>query len=628
MPRHHGEQFRIAEGLAQKVVATGIQNLLALLLETAGRESNDFGLVSRCGGLDPPRRFAPVHAGHAHVHQDQLRLPAMPLVDGLLTVAGLGQLETQWFQQAQQQAAVIDVVIHHQNATGGLTGFQTEYRQVLGRGLRGRLCRVLNRNLETERATHAQCTFGMDRAAQELDELAADGQAQAGALGCPLSGRRLHERNEDPLELVGGDARAGIAYREAQSHGDGRLARHDGDRQADATLLGELEGVAEQVDQHLPQLDLIATHIARGFGGELDIESQALFLGLERKHSPQPGEQFVEVELDGVHHAAPGFDARQLQHVVDEGEQMLATAMHSGQVLPLSWRELFATDPGVAQQHVGEAQHGVQRRAQFVAHVGQEGALGLVRRLGRILGLGQRFRLLGQCARAFGNLELQLAVAPLDDADAVTVGDGQQRNAENDRQNPEPGGLPPGRQDHDTYRLFLFAPEAVVVRRPDPEDIGARIEVGVGGEAAPAVHLVPVPFEAVQPVGVAVLVGKAVVQSGKLEGKHRLVVAKGHCFGFVDRLLQWRIRGADDDRLVEDLEPGNHDGRKESRILDLLGIEGVDAVDPSEIEFAVIGPASGFVEIIALQSVAFVVIAKRTRARIESRQPAAPGADP
>ncbi len=46
----------------------------------------------------------------------------------------------------------------------------------------------------------------------------------------------------------------------------------------------------------------------------------------------------------------------------------------------------LASFAGIFLQHFGNAQDGVQRRAQLVAHAGQELALGLCRRHGRVAG--------------------------------------------------------------------------------------------------------------------------------------------------------------------------------------------------------------------------------------------------
>ena len=88
---------------------------------------------------------------------------------------------------------------------------------------------------------------------------------------------------------------------------------------------------------------------------------------------------------------APGLDLGHVEDVVDEGQEVIAAALDDGQALALGGRQL-----GVPDQYLGEANDGVHGGTDFVAHVGQEGALGLVG--------GLQFR------RALGNLDLQCLV--------------------------------------------------------------------------------------------------------------------------------------------------------------------------------------------------------------------------
>ena len=69
----------------------------------------------------------------------------------------------------------------------------------------------------------------------------------------------------------------------------------------------------------------------------------------------------------------PGLDLREVEDLVDELEQVAPGVADVADVLLLALVEL-AEHP--VEQHVGEADHGVQRRAQLVRHAGQE--LGLV----------------------------------------------------------------------------------------------------------------------------------------------------------------------------------------------------------------------------------------------------------
>ena len=64
-----------------------------------------------------------------------------------------------------------------------------------------------------------------------------------------------------------------------------------------------------------------------------------------------------------------GFDLRQIEHVVDQAEQMLAVGLHALEHAAHLLRRL-AVD--VVEDQLGVAENGVERRAQLVAHIGEE----------------------------------------------------------------------------------------------------------------------------------------------------------------------------------------------------------------------------------------------------------------
>ena len=81
-----------------------------------------------------------------------------------------------------------------------------------------------------------------------------------------------------------------------------------------------------------------------------------------------------------------GLDLGEIENVVDDAEQRLG-----GRLAPVSrYSRCSAVEFGV-QHQLGHADDAVHRRADFVAHVGQEFALGPVGLLGRFLGLMQGF---------------------------------------------------------------------------------------------------------------------------------------------------------------------------------------------------------------------------------------------
>ena len=75
---------------------------------------------------------------------------------------------------------------------------------------------------------------------------------------------------------------------------------------------------------------------------------------------------------------APGLDLRQVEDVVDQGEQVPARAEHAVERLDVLLQRLR-----ILPQHLGDADDGVERRAQLVAHVGEELRLVLTR-LGKL----------------------------------------------------------------------------------------------------------------------------------------------------------------------------------------------------------------------------------------------------
>src|SRR6185312_6374065 len=99
---------------------------------------------------------------------------------------------------------------------------------------------------DVEDAAAALAALGPDAAAVALADLATDGQAEAGAGG--FVGERvavLVELVEDALLVAGGQADAAVGDIDEQLAVAGVGADLDG------SLVGELEGVAEQVAEHL-----------------------------------------------------------------------------------------------------------------------------------------------------------------------------------------------------------------------------------------------------------------------------------------------------------------------------------------------------------------------------------------
>src|SRR4051812_27354872 len=136
-----------------------------------------------------------------------------------------------------------------------------------------------------------------------------------------------------------------------------------------------------------------------------------------------------------------GLDLGDIQNVVNQGEKAFSATVDDVQVFALLLGNI-----AVAQQ-TREAENGIQRRAQFVAHVAQEGALGAISGIGRILSdleFAVSFR---QLAGSLQDLCLESRGPNMQTRYARSVaGEKQACNAQT-RQAPEPPGCPKGRKD-------------------------------------------------------------------------------------------------------------------------------------------------------------------------------------
>ena len=190
------------------------------------------------------------------------------------------------------------------------------------------------RQPNAEGRSFSGCAVGRDRAAHHLDEPLADRKAQAGA--AVSAGRRcvgLGEFRENLGELLGRHADAGIGHAHRIA---GNLAwRDSGDSQCHRPALGELAGVAEEVEQHLAQAHLVAAH---GRGAQVALEREPIGILVRQRLS---GDDKVarhddKVEVLLVKLDLAGLDLREVKHVVDKAEEMLPArcTRSSGSVKP------------------------------------------------------------------------------------------------------------------------------------------------------------------------------------------------------------------------------------------------------------------------------------------------------
>jgi hypothetical protein len=192
----------------------------------------------------------------------------------------------------------------------------------------------------------------------------------------PLEGR------EDARQLLFAHAHAGVFDLDAQPR-----RRLEANPQHDAAAIGELDGVAQQVQQHLAQPPLVGMdhrgQVARAIADELQ---PRLLLGLDPDDAPDDVQEPGELQVHRHDLQPTGLDLGEVEDVVDQRQQVFAALMDGVDARQLAFAERL-----VPLQDLREAEDAVQRRAQVMAHVGEERALRLVGDLGALLG-GNRLR--------------------------------------------------------------------------------------------------------------------------------------------------------------------------------------------------------------------------------------------
>ena len=190
---------------------------------------------------------------------------------------------------------------------------------------------------------------------------------------------------EDARLRIGRDADAGIAQLKADFIGpDAGL-----DHQSNAAGRGELDGVAGEIEQHLPQPCRVADHFQRqafvDIGGDLDLAG----LRPRRQQFGDALDQVRECERAMFEVDLAGLDLGIIQQFLNQREQRIAGGLHRPDVSDLLRRKRRI------HQQAAHADDPVQGGADFVARHGQEARLGTAGGIGLIACFGQRAFALG-----------------------------------------------------------------------------------------------------------------------------------------------------------------------------------------------------------------------------------------
>ena len=152
-----------------------------------------------------------------------------------------------------------------------------------------------------------------DRAAHALDDALGDGEAEARAAEPPRRRRiGLLELAKDDRHLLGGDPDAGVRDLELDALAD--LP----DAQQHTACLGELHGIAGEIEKNLLQAAAIAEDAGGHAGADMGRDLDALGMGargheLDEVLDQRRQREGLLVELDMA-----GFDLREVEDLVDQ----------------------------------------------------------------------------------------------------------------------------------------------------------------------------------------------------------------------------------------------------------------------------------------------------------------------
>ena len=158
---------------------------------------------------------------------------------------------------------------------------------------------------------------------------------------------------------------------------------HAGDPHPHSALLGELDGVREQILEDLLEALRVGHDAARARGRSRRRTTSPRRSASWRNGRATDSSRSRRRNLLGVHRDGAGFDLREVEDVADEIQEIAARAVNRARELDLAGRQIAVR---VVRQLLAENQDAVERRAQLMRHVRQK--LGLVlrgqRKLGRL----------------------------------------------------------------------------------------------------------------------------------------------------------------------------------------------------------------------------------------------------
>ena len=368
-------------------VHPGFEADLTVFIESVGSHRKDGGSPIERIGANGPGCLHAVEHRHLHVHQDQGVAVLAGQIQRQLAVVGNIDNQAHFFQHAARHFLGDRFILGQQDARTCMISQQTP-GSVNQRGAPGWLgsegFAKFERDDEPEGTTIARHTINTDRSAHQGHQTLADDQPQAGTT--VLAGHAVVGLFEGPKQTglrFAIDTDAGIADLEAHLHHSARLSEQAG-AQGHRTLVGEFDGIANQVEQDLAKAKRVTLQRQTDkLGWNIGIKPQPLLARLVAKYAANMFNGIGQLQGFVLQDHAFGLDLGDVEDVVEDAQQVVGSNFGLVElILPLG---IVHAPPG----EVDHAQNAVHRRPEFVAHVGQESTLGPAGCLSGILGCGQ-----------------------------------------------------------------------------------------------------------------------------------------------------------------------------------------------------------------------------------------------
>ncbi|MCW2318749.1 hypothetical protein M2322_004318 [Rhodoblastus acidophilus] len=224
-----------------------------------------------------------------------------------------------------------------------------------------------------------------DFAAHQGDKFARDRETQPGSAVAPrCRSIGLYEGVEQFRQRLRVDSDAGVFHLEPNFRPCfGGVDAFD--PQNHSSLGREFDGVGQQVQQDLSQPHGIADQRVRQIVINLDRKVQHPLFALHRHDLGQILDGVAKAKRRALQLQRGGAELGEVQHVIDDVQQRLAGDLDARDE-PLLLRGQFC-----ARQQIGQADDSIERRPDFVAHIGDEHALGAAGALRLLSRLAQGF---------------------------------------------------------------------------------------------------------------------------------------------------------------------------------------------------------------------------------------------